>query len=255
MNITIVNWDKYKPRKDIENMPWIKLPSDIAFGEELFGLKAEVKWLWIFLLGYSAKKISGHFSISEEFISFHMGMCVEEIRNGVNQLEKRGIIIGNSELGSTNSELMGTNSELVDPNSLEEKKRKEKKREENPDSFQESPSLLKDEKLSAKDIVTLWNTRCEDFGMAKVQVLNSGRSKLINGYLKHVKDLDEWAKVFEVTASRGFVKDGYEFTPGFDYMLTKKMFYQLYELSKLEKKKKELDPSEIERLIAGGVDV
>jgi hypothetical protein len=48
--IEVVNWDKYNPRTDSKKPSWFRFENTIATGPSFFGLDAEQKWLWVFIL-------------------------------------------------------------------------------------------------------------------------------------------------------------------------------------------------------------
>lgn len=111
--ISISNWDKYNPRKDLKSMPWIRLQGDIAFSESLFGLDAEAKWLWIFLLSYSTKKLSGDFKISEKYLSHHSGVSASKFNKYLGNFLDNGLISIKSNTSRITNESVRITNESV----------------------------------------------------------------------------------------------------------------------------------------------
>lgn len=92
MMLEILNWEKFNPRKDLKSMPWFRLESDIGYSETLFGLDAETKWLWIFLLSTCARKVNANIEGNYEYISFHSGIEVEKVKKAIKVFENKGLV-------------------------------------------------------------------------------------------------------------------------------------------------------------------
>lgn len=73
-------------------MPWIRLESDIGFSESLFGLPIEAKWLWIFILSYSAKKKTGVFDIETVYLSHHTEISTQNIVKHLDSFIPKGLL-------------------------------------------------------------------------------------------------------------------------------------------------------------------
>lgn len=90
--IRFINWEKYNPRKELKSLSWLRLDADIGFSESLFGLNAESKWLWIFLLSYSAKKNSDTIHIDLDYINYHSSVKKENIFKYVELFISKGLV-------------------------------------------------------------------------------------------------------------------------------------------------------------------
>lgn len=93
MEIEIRNWEKYNPRKDLKSLTWLRLDSDIGFSESLFGLSAEARWLWIFLLSFSAKKNKSCLILDFDYISFHSSVKKDNISKHIESFLEKGLIL------------------------------------------------------------------------------------------------------------------------------------------------------------------
>lgn len=134
MEITITNWDSYNPRKDIKSMSWLKLNADIGFSESLFGMPAEAKWLWVFILSFCAKKNSGDIFIELDYFSFHSGVKKEKIIEFLELFESRGLVSKKSDTSrvrtdTDESERIRTETYPREEEIRQDKTREEKKRE------------------------------------------------------------------------------------------------------------------------------
>lgn len=56
IDIQVVNWSKYQPRKDVAKHSWFRVNNEIITAPGIFGLTAEQKWIWICLLCIVSKK-------------------------------------------------------------------------------------------------------------------------------------------------------------------------------------------------------
>ena len=92
MEIKIINWEKFNPRKDLKSMPWFRLSSDIGYSETLFELTVEQKWLWIFVLSTCANKNSDVITVNPRYFSFHSGVKQQNIMKHMEVFENRGLI-------------------------------------------------------------------------------------------------------------------------------------------------------------------
>jgi len=104
MKLEILGWLNFNPRKELKSMSWFRVQSDIAYSETLFGLTAEQKWLWIFLLSTCARKCSGVININFKFISHQTGISERIIKNTLQLFENKGLVSNTIEGDTTRSE-------------------------------------------------------------------------------------------------------------------------------------------------------
>jgi len=96
VELIINNWDKYNPKRDQKSYTWLRLSNDIGTQSDLFGMTAEMKFIWILLLCEASKKNSGDISIKSSYLS-HISQCSDEtIEKTVKHLESEGIVTLNS---------------------------------------------------------------------------------------------------------------------------------------------------------------
>lgn len=164
--IEIEDFEKFKTRKDVSSMTFFKCDADIGFREDLLGLRAEQKWLWIFLLGLMAKRMSGSFQTSMSFVLFHNPDMDEElIHETLSEFHDRDLISYSdrdkkkvtvrtrTETSRTRTEEKRDVSDLCLEKNRKEKKREEKRRiEKSREKYSLTPGTLKD-----REVIQIWN--------------------------------------------------------------------------------------------------
>lgn len=139
---------------------------------------------------------------------------------------------------------------LVSENLPQEKNRKEKKREEKKKEKKENSPTSK----FSDEILDLWNRNCSDFGMPKVKTLGAQRLKKLNTATKVFKDLDDWKKIFNVTANKGFIgKDGREFIPNWDYIFRNENYVKFFEEYEITFEEKPTDQKQLEQNVVNHI--
>ena len=90
IKITIPNWEKYNPRKDVNNGTWIRLNVDVFTGPSLYELDCSEKAVWVFILTLCAKKLGS--------VELKLGWCAslgfpeKIVRSAVQKLEILGCV-------------------------------------------------------------------------------------------------------------------------------------------------------------------
>jgi hypothetical protein len=92
MEITITKWTEYNPRKDLKSMPWFRVESDIGFSRKLFGIPAEGRWLWIFLLSSCAREQKESVTLEHDYIEHHTGISYEKIDEYLQHFKNKGLV-------------------------------------------------------------------------------------------------------------------------------------------------------------------
>ncbi len=260
-SIGIVDWEKFKPRKDVSSMTWFKCDSNIAFREDLFGLSIETKWIWIFILGLMSKKMRGEFEIDLEYISYHNGgMSVDIIDNALSSLAKNNLLsyikteqvqespksYDESEKQSSR-EVTKSNIELLHTDvsqRREEKKRKDEKREDVNFEFS---------KIRDIDLIQLWNN---NFPSKPYKALSLGRGShasnlaIITNF-EDFSTLAQWSSLFDIAKESKFLVDASWFglTWIIDHDNAIKVLNGQYSGAE---KKSDLDTSKIMKVLASG---
>lgn len=111
----------------------------------------------------------------------------------------------------------------------EEKKRKEKIYSKQDEKNVPETSPKKCNKLH-QEILSLWNGNASNCGMPSVKTLSPARTKKLNVACKMFKDIEDWRKIFNVTATKFFVgSDGRQFIPNWDYIFRNENYVKFFE--------------------------
>lgn len=188
MEIEVLSWSKYNPRKDIKSMPWFKLQSDIGYSEDLFELKPEQKWLWIFILSTCARKLSGTIKLSIDYITHYSGVDKEIIEETLQVFGTIGLV-------------RITDASVRIPSESVCKRREEERREE--ENRQDATTdrdrviVINSNNNLFHEITKLWN---ETHGAklnkryAMPSAVDIQNYKITQGYLP---DIESWQNLFE----------------------------------------------------------
>lgn len=79
ITIKVTNFDKYNTRKDLKNMSWFRLQSNIHTSQTLFDLPAEGKWLWIFILCECARNVSDTITLRTRYVNSLTGIVDKKV--------------------------------------------------------------------------------------------------------------------------------------------------------------------------------
>jgi hypothetical protein len=92
LEIEIVNWDQFNPRRDQKTYSWFRLNNDLATDRKLFGLDAEQKYLWVCLLCEASKDNSGKFEVDVDYLVHITGIKREKLEQGLQKLCAAGSV-------------------------------------------------------------------------------------------------------------------------------------------------------------------
>jgi hypothetical protein len=86
--IEIINWDKWnEKRKDVKSPSWLRLNNTLPTSQDLYGLTAEEKWVWVALLCVASQKQSAKFEIYIDWFSWYTSASKETILSCFTKLE------------------------------------------------------------------------------------------------------------------------------------------------------------------------
>lgn len=92
LNITISEWEKYQPRKDLVSLTWFRVDRGLFDGQTYFHLKNEGIVLFIFLLSIAAKDNNPEINLSLDFIADKLKIKKDEILNIMKKLELNKLV-------------------------------------------------------------------------------------------------------------------------------------------------------------------
>jgi hypothetical protein len=177
ITITILNWEKFNPRKDYQTMPWIRLETNLFFSYSTDEFTAEELLVWIFILTYAGKKNSPTFSVSESYLAKYSRCKPESVRMSLAKLEKiQCITVQCSEpdlFTNVPRSLRNVTNERNDTNITNE---------------HTSTSVDASMPEAIHPLVEIWNQECGT--LAKVQRANSARLKKCDARWKELPEAE-----------------------------------------------------------------
>ena len=84
--IKIVNFERFNPRKDRKEHSWFRLDNTVAFSEDLFGLDADQKWFWIYLLSHESKRQNGAIDLNWGYLEQYSGVSIKKMKSAIERL-------------------------------------------------------------------------------------------------------------------------------------------------------------------------
>lgn len=111
VEITILNWEKYNPKKMTTKTPfWFRLENNINRSESLSGLSKIDKWHWVCLLGIASKKKSGTFVCDLRWLSVELMLRPRQIIQALHKFFGKNLLefeLKTHDLGAPEGALLG----------------------------------------------------------------------------------------------------------------------------------------------------
>ena len=190
---------------------YVQLHSSFWGDCDFLALSSDEKVMFLWILNQSLRVNKPSLSICLEFAYGLLNISLDDAKGILSSLESNNIIeLPTKVRKSTKSQL------------IEQKKRKEKKRKEKTDNS-----------FFVNEVLDLWNRNASSFMMPTVKKLSTSRLKRLQDEIKEFDKIDDWRKIFSTASKKGFVKDGKEFTPNWDYVFRLGnclKFYEEYEV-------------------------
>ena len=92
VEVTILNWEKYHPRKDVSNPSWLRLQNRMWNDSQFFSFAAEELWVWICLLSIASQKQSPVISFSLEWLSQESKAKLKVVEITLEKLTRNGCV-------------------------------------------------------------------------------------------------------------------------------------------------------------------
>jgi hypothetical protein len=92
IHLTICNWTDFQPRKDLKELTWFRINSDIFDGETYFNLKNDGLVFLVFLLSRASKKNNPDIKINLDFVCEKLKYKKAEILGFIDILVKNQIV-------------------------------------------------------------------------------------------------------------------------------------------------------------------
>ena len=92
IEIEIINWDKYQPRKDIKNPNWFRLNNDWFEHPRLNDFSLEMKSCYVIILSLFSKRSKNVLETSWKRLHNVLGMKYKRIENALKQLQRNQLL-------------------------------------------------------------------------------------------------------------------------------------------------------------------
>lgn len=90
--VTIVNFEKYKGRKDIINNSWFRLSNRFLEDSDFFDFTFEEKFVWIYLLSLASQKNHAHIHVSYQHAHHVCNLTKNTVTSAIEKLCKIGCL-------------------------------------------------------------------------------------------------------------------------------------------------------------------
>lgn len=92
MLITIVNWEKYNPRKDVKASSWLRLENNFCASPHLFKYDNDQKMVWVYLLCEASKRQKGDVVVDFHLVGAVLKITPDKAADTVQAFETDGLI-------------------------------------------------------------------------------------------------------------------------------------------------------------------
>jgi hypothetical protein len=93
MKITIPNFNKFNPRKDLKTMPWFRCENNFYDLEDFYDADVNTCWLFIFLLCQCAQKVSAEIDLDRKYLIFKSKLTEKQFDSALSSLSSKGLIL------------------------------------------------------------------------------------------------------------------------------------------------------------------
>lgn len=91
--LEIMNFRKYNPRTDRAKHSWFRLENSVFSSEDLYGLSADQKWVWICLLCLASKKQTDIIEFRIDWLADTARLSQRLILETIDELIKKGLVL------------------------------------------------------------------------------------------------------------------------------------------------------------------
>jgi len=92
IEIEILNWDKYNPRKDLKSTSWLRLENDLFGSPKFISFSHAEICLWIYILSQGSKEQTGKITLFLEHAKIVGKFSLEVVQSGLRKLNEIDVI-------------------------------------------------------------------------------------------------------------------------------------------------------------------
>lgn len=204
IKITVLNWDKYNPKRDQKSYTWLRLDNMILTDPDLWGMTAEQKFVWIGILAECSKKNLDTIDLNLEWLNDQTKVAIESIYELIGFLSVKHIkvhdnIRPNRAAPESVTDESRQNSTPTDETDGRTNVTDETDDDEGNDNVRSEPS--------PEDFVQAWQDHAGT--LAHEYALTDDRRKVIIERLQDAS-LEEWIIVFKKASENSFLTGGGE---------------------------------------------
>ena len=175
-HITIVNFEKYNPRKDVKNPSWFRLEHSLFDNPDFYDLNHIEKLAWVYLLCVASKKNSESFTLSWPHVEKIGGFKHKDFLQALEKLQAIQVV----HVDVTDAS-RARHVDVTDAYATNE--RTDETNETDLPSDSVSP-------LKTNDIMTIWNSNT--VGLPKARIMTEDRRKQAKSQIEKYPDRQHW---------------------------------------------------------------
>jgi hypothetical protein len=118
IEVEIINWDKYNPKRDQSSYSWLRLNNDFFYSSDLFDLTCEQKMVWVSLLCLASKANKGRIEVNAQFIAHHLRIKVNSVRQAIEIFVSRNLATAHDRARPLTTPTIRTNERTNETNDL-----------------------------------------------------------------------------------------------------------------------------------------
>jgi hypothetical protein len=206
--ITILNWQKFNPRKDVSNSSWFRLEHKQWFLPEWEDFNGQEMHVWNTLLAIASFQNSGTFPFRISYIAKTARLEEKYVKSAIEKLKDLNCISIDKQARDVDVTEASRERSATDGRTDETD---ETLRDESVDLPAHAGAPTPDE------LVQVWNNNCG--ALPKVERLSSKRVRKAKSRLREEPDISYWEKVITRMAQSNFCQGEKGWIANFDFLL------------------------------------
>lgn len=205
LNIEVLNWEKYNPKRDQKTYTWLRLDNGFATSADLWGLTAEQKFVWILILCQCSKKNSGSIDLTIEFLADLAKVKKTVIAEALEFLQNQGLaVVRGRDHDNARSPV------VVDTTPTYER---------TDETNERTNEIHMSAKADAHALVGIWNSHCGE--LPKVERCSGNRLSQARARWKETPSTEFWTEVVLKIAASDFCRGltGTSWRATFDWLI------------------------------------
>jgi len=89
MQLEIISWTDYNPRKDLKSTAWFRLENTFWLNQDFFEFDCQMRMVWIALLSTASQNMNGNIRISPQMIAANLRISQNKVLETIKILEQK----------------------------------------------------------------------------------------------------------------------------------------------------------------------